>query len=270
MSPIIINGVRFINKTTYAVCYIDDFSDDLKDIIRRQLSSICHGASKASKSRKRYNYQNTVKSFLERYEKKTDKTKIGMIGELLTHIFILQFLTDFNTVSPFFNMEEKSITKGFDIVMYSSSTNELWITEVKSGELHQDKNSDETNKVLLGKAKADLKTRLNENAGTLWENAINGATIVLENITDTKDAVIAILDEIADEISDDHAASTDKNVILVTSLFSNLKNEIQEQSIKNFSLSTKREKIFKNILVLSIQKNTYEKVYKFLKEEAKS
>jgi hypothetical protein len=269
VSSIKISGLRFINKKNYAVCYIDNFSDDLKEIIRRQLSSVCHGASKASKTKKAYNYKNTVNSFLERYEKKTPKTKVGMIGELLTHIIILQYLPDFNTVSPFFNMEEKSIKKGFDIIMYSRTKNELWITEVKSGELHQEKDSNETNKILLGKAKADLKTRLNENENTLWENAINGASIALDNIKDTKEAVIAILDNIEDEIMDKRAASTDKNVILVTSLFSNLKDEIQEQHIKNFSISTTEEKIFKSLLVLSIQKNTYKKVVEFLKKEAK-
>lgn len=263
-----LNGVRLINKLTYAVCYIDDFSDDLKVLIKSQLSSICHGASKASKTRKTYNYENTVKSFLERYEKKTSNTKVGMIGELLTHIIILQFLTDYNTVSPYFNMEEKSITKGFDIIMYHKNTNELWITEVKSGELHVGKTSNETNKSLLSKAKADLKTRLNENESTLWENAINGATIALENITDMKEAVITILEDIGDEISDQNAVSTDKNVILATSLFSNLKEGIQEQAISDFYTTTTGEKIFKNLLVLSIQKNTYDKIYQFLKKEA--
>lgn len=263
-----LNGVRLINKSTYAVCYIDDFSDDLKELIKSKLTSICHGTSKASKTRKIYNYENTVKSFLERYEKKTSNTKIGMIGELLTHIIILQFLIDYDTVSPYFNMEEKSITKGFDIIMYHKNTNELWITEVKSGELHVGKNSNETNKALLSKAKADLKTRLNENESTLWENAINGATIALENINDTKEAVITILEDIGDEISDQNAVSTDKNVILATSLFSNLKEGIQEQAISNFYTTTTGEKIFKNLLVLSIQKNTYDRVYQFLKKEA--
>ncbi|WP_107942632.1 DUF1837 domain-containing protein [Metasolibacillus fluoroglycofenilyticus] len=263
-----LKGVRLTNKSTYVICYVDDFSEDLKELIRSQLAPICHGASKASKKRKTYNYTNTVKSFLERYEKKAATTKIGMIGELLTHILIIQFLTDYNTVSPFFNMEERSIKKGFDIVMYHKNKNELWITEVKSGELHEGKDSDETNKTLLGKAKVDLKNRLNENESTLWENAINGATIALENIRDKKEAVIAILDDIADEISEQKAVSTDKNVILVTSLFSTLKEEIQEHVISSFYTTTKSEKIFKNLFVFSIQKNTYDKVYQFLREEA--
>lgn len=264
-----LKGVRLINKKTYAVFYIDNFSDDLKGIIRSQLTSICHGASKASKTRKKYNYKNTVRSFIERYEGKSDKTKVGMMGELLTHIFILQFLTEFNTVSPFFNMEEKSITKGFDIILFSNSTNEIWITEVKSGALHKGKDSNGTNKALLSTAKLDLKKRLNQNEDSLWDNAINKATLVLENKKDTKDAVLAILEEIGDEITEHQATSTDKNVILVTNLFANLDDEIQEQVLNDFYITTLGESLFNKLFVLSIQKNTYQKIYQFLKDEAK-
>lgn len=265
-----IKGVRLINKKTHAIFYIDYFSDDFKDIIRSQLTSICHGASKASKSKKRYNYKNTVRSFIERYEGKSDATKIGMMGELLTHIFILQYLTEFNTVSPFFNMEEKSITKGFDVILFSSSTNEIWITEVKSGELHKGKDSNGTNKNLLSTAKLDLKKRLNQNEDTLWDNAINKATLVLENNRDTKDAVLSILEEIGDGITENQATSKNKNVILVTNLFADLKDEIQVQVLNDFYITTMGEKLFKRLLVLSLQKNTYQKIYQFLKDEAKS
>ncbi|ASB55314.1 hypothetical protein S100072_04009 [Bacillus velezensis] len=165
-------------------------------------------------------------------------------------------------------MEERSITKGFDILLYSKNQNELWITEVKSGELQKDKTTNQTNNILLGKAKIDLKTRLNENKDTLWENAINKATVALDNIKDTKEAVISILGDIEDEIYEQKAVSTDKNVILVTSLFSSLKDELQENVIEKFYTLTSSEKIFRKVLVLSIQKNTYKKVVEFLKDEA--
>ncbi|WP_332236854.1 hypothetical protein [Sporolactobacillus sp. KGMB 08714] len=264
-----IDGVRCVQKKTYIVFYIDDFSDDIKSIIRDQLSSICHGPSKASKKRVMYNYRNTVISFLERYKKKSSNLRIGMIGELLAHVLIHQFLSDFNTVSPFFNMEEKSIKKGFDIVVYSRGKNELWITEVKSGELHEKKNSNETLKILLGKAKNDLITRLNENEQSLWDNAINGATVALDNETDIKNAVISILEEVDESVVNQSATSTDKNVILVSTLFADLKDEITEKNINDFYTNTINEKKFRDLLVLAIQKRTYEKVVAFLKEEAK-
>ncbi|PAE87221.1 phosphate ABC transporter substrate-binding protein [Shouchella clausii] len=265
-----LKGVRCVSQEYHVVFYVDDFSEEMKNIFRTQLSYICHGASKASRSRKKYNYKNTVKAFIKRYEGKPDSTKIGMMGELLTHIFIIQFLPEFNTISPFFNMEEKSITKGFDVLLYSSSNNEVWITEVKSGELHKGKDSNETNKILLSTAKFDLKGRLNQNEDSLWDNAINKATLALENKKDTKDAVLEILEEIGDEITEQQATSGDKNVILVSNLFANLNDEIQEHVLDNFYKKTMDESLFNKLFVISLQKNTYRKIYQFLKDEEKS
>ncbi|MNW63378.1 hypothetical protein D3C74_415870 [compost metagenome] len=120
----------------------------------------------------------------------------------------------------------------------------------------------------MGTAKRDLNRRLNENHTTFWENAINGATIALENKKDMKDAVVEILGNIEDEIVDENAKSTDKNVILVSSLFSGLSDEIKENDIKGASLSIAGEKIFKDVIVFSFQKSTYQKVVDFLKSEA--
>lgn len=55
-----------------------------------------------------------------------------MIGELLVHI-IVNIEGKYTPASPFLNMEERSFRKGYDLVMYDSDTDELWINEVKSG-----------------------------------------------------------------------------------------------------------------------------------------
>src|SRR5665648_627876 len=220
----VIPGIRFLKKDKYAICHIDDFSDPLKNIIRNQLSSVCHGPLKSSSQRKAYNYKNTLKEFIKRYETKAPETKIGMIGEFITHILVLQFFSEFKTVSPYFNFEERSIKKGFDIVLFSIENNLLWITEVKSRELHKDKSSKETNMDLLGTAKRDLKKRLNENETILWENAINAASIALG----------------------------------------------KKEEIEKFLLKVNKEKTFRNVMVLSIQKETYIKVVKFLIQESKN
>ncbi|GAB6615693.1 MULTISPECIES: hypothetical protein [Bacillus] len=265
----VIDGVRFLKRKNHAICHIDFFSNGFKSLVRNQLSSVCHGPSKASWQRKAYNYKNTLKGFLDRYDSKSDDIKIGMIGELLTHLLILEYFPEFNAVSPYFNMEEKSVKKGFDIILFSKENSEIWITEVKSGELHKNKNANQTNKVLLGKAKRDLKGRLNENESTLWENAINGALVALEDKRDAKDAVLEILSDISDEVEENKAISTDKNVILVTSLFASFSDQIEEGEIKIYSDRVKKEKLFKELVVFSIQKNTYERVVEFLREEVK-
>lgn len=263
-----IDGIRFSRQKGYAICHIDNLSNDIKEILRKQLASVCYGPSKVASTRKAYSYKKTLSEFLSRYETKAPDTKMGMIGELLTHILVMQFFEEFSAVSPYFNLEERSIKKGFDVILYSRGKNELWITEVKSGELHKNKNATETVIALLGTAKRDLNRRLNENHTTFWENAINGATIALENKKDMKDAVVEILGNIEDEIVDENAKSTDKNVILVSSLFSSLSDEIKETDIKGASISIAGEKIFKEVIVFSFQKSTYQKVVDFLKSEA--
>ncbi|MCM3000508.1 DUF1837 domain-containing protein [Paenibacillus cellulositrophicus] len=264
----IIKGVRFHNFSEYAVCHIEDFSDDLKDRLRNQLSYICFGASKAESSRKAYSYKRTLIEFLNRYDSKTSDTQMGMIGELLTHILISSYFPELSAVSPYFNMEEKSIKKGFDVILYSRGNQELWITEVKSGELHKGKSANETLLDLLGTAKRDLQKRLNENELTLWENAINGAYVALENKKDVKDAVLEILYEVEDSVAEERADSKNKNVILVASLFSHLSDKIQANEVKKYYNRMTRKKSFGNVIVLSFQKNTYQKVVDFLKLEA--
>lgn len=260
----------FIKNETHCVIHINDLCDDLKSRIKDNLSKICHGSSKSETTRATYSYKETIKEFLKRYNEKPINTKKGMIGELLTHLFISEVNPDFNTVSPYFNLEERSIKKGFDLILYSQENNDLWITEVKSGELHKNKNSNQTNKVLLDKAKEDLKERLNESNSTLWANAINGAMVALDNNRDMKKAVEEILGDISDTTVYNTQTSKDKNVVLVSSLFSPLTDKILGDSVAQCHENYCKEDIFNNILIISIQKETYIKIIDFLNLEGKA
>lgn len=79
-----IKGVKFSKKSGYALCYIEDFSDELQKIIRERLSAICFGVSDAASGKKLYSYSSTIKEFMSRYDSKPTNTKKGLIGELLT------------------------------------------------------------------------------------------------------------------------------------------------------------------------------------------
>ena len=197
-----IEGVRFKKDKDYAVCHILEFSDELKKLIREQLSFICYGATNTLSTRKIYNYNNTLKEFIKRYDEKKDNTQKGMIGELIIHVLINEFFPEYETVSPFFNIEERSVKKGFDVVLTNKENHMMWITEVKSGELHKGKDANETNIDLLNRAKSDLYSRLNGENQSLWLNAINGAKIALDSKKDLKDAVIEILEEYGDDSSE--------------------------------------------------------------------
>ena len=267
---IIMNGITLLDrrKKYYTICKIDYLSDELKVLIQKNLSSVCFGESKALTQRKTYEYKNTLKEFFKRYDDKPKKTKVGMIGEFLTHILLLEFFPNLKVVSPYFNLEERSIKKGFDLVLYSSISNEIWFTEVKSGNLYVANTANQMTSIFLNKGKNDLYKRLNENEYSLWDNAINGAKIVLDCNADQKEIVENLLLDISDEIVDDLGTSLDKNVILVSSLFNDFSTFVEEKHIKTFRNRLSRKRQFKKEYIFSIQKKTYEKVEEFLRSES--
>jgi len=263
------DGLTIIKNENYSLIIINDLTIKLTQLIKKNLSSICYGHAKSKTSRLAYAYKNTLNEFLERYNKKKKDTQKGMIGELLSHVLIQEYFPTWNTVSPYFNLEEKSIKKGFDLVLYSLEDKELWITEVKSGELHKDKDANATAEDLLYIAKYDLNGRLNEKNNTFWENAINGASIAFDGYKDVKDAVIDILGKISDSTILNQQKSTDRNVILISNLFSDLKDSVQETTPAYCYEKYKKENIFKKIFIISIQKGTYTKIFDFLVSESR-
>lgn len=262
-----IDGVIFVKTEQYAFCCIENFSNELKEVIRERLACICHGSSKVHTGRIMYSYKATVKEFINRYEKKTLLIKKGLIGELLTHVIIAEMFNEYNVISPFFNLEERSIKKGFDMVLVSKKTQDLIIIEVKSGEKHKGKNSDETMSDLLGLAKNDLISRLNDENTSLWHNAVNGAQSVLLNNDDYKQAIINILEDLGDKSVIGTTDSKDINVFLTGVLFTDLIDCISEKNTEGKLLTIAKQKTFKSVFILSIQKETYVKVYKFLINE---
>ena len=248
------------------VCHIESFSDDLQNELRARLTSVCHGEDKADSTSKIYSYKATLKEFLRRYEHKSAETKKGMIGELLSHIILLKEFPNFTPASPYFNMEEGSIKKGFDVIVFDKNKHGIWITEVKSGEA-DNHNSDTKNMSLINKAKNDLKARLNESDITVWLNAINGAALALKRGR-LKEQVNGILKSIADAVEDGKASSVDKDVILISVLFNPLRYKITMDTVSKKHASIVKEDLFAKVIVFSIQKATYHKVVAFLKSEA--
>lgn len=262
------DGVSFKQVDQYALCCVEFLSEELKEALRNNLTRICHGVDQASRDRAMYKYTATLQSFWARYSNKPPKTQMGMLGELLSHVVILKLFPSFDVVSPFFNMEEKSIRKGFDLLLYESSHNEVWITEVKSGGLGQGKTPCTATRDLLAKARDDLKIRLAEQEINHWQNAINAARNSIHSKADFRDSVLEILELEGDMVVGNSATAADNNVFLISALFTEVSQRVTEEIVSNFTTTLSSSSIFKTVLVLSLQKGTLERLEGFLREEA--
>lgn len=263
-----IKGIILQKKERYAVCHIEELSDELKDLIRKNLTVICHGSCADDyKDDVLFSYQSTVSDFLERYNKKTDDTKKGMIGEFLAHILLPKVFDDYEIASAFFNLEEKSIKKGFDMVMYKVKDFSTWITEVKSGNLHKDQDHDGTISDLLDTARADLSSRLSAGEKTYWYNAIHHVRSYLNDEKDYKKTLVRVLVDKGNAAALNEAESKKHSVILVSNLFEPLGAKISCEPAEKF-LKKIEGKYFLDALVFCIQKETYSRITDFLGMEA--
>lgn len=262
------NGIDCFKEDTYCLFCINEFSDEIKNELRGHFAAICYGDDYAENGRLMYSYRNTVKEFLKRYEGKTPEIKVGMIGELLIHLLMGIFFDEYKVVTPFFNMEERSIKKGYDVVLTEVDNPTIWLTEVKSGQLHRNKNANQTMSDLLNTAKADLQTRLNEENETLWHEAINGAKIAFDTKNTMKDAVMNVLMSWGDDAYSGINTSEDKNVILSGVVFSDITDAVTLDVPQNKQAKIEQESLFNKVYVIALQKGTYDKIYQFIKEEA--
>lgn len=258
-----ISGISTIENNGYSIFYIDTFSDEFKQIIRDQIKGIWSGFAESDSLPEFYSYKKTLTSFLERYNPKSDDTKKGMIGELLAHILLSQQDNQLTSLSILKNKEEKSIKKGFDIIYCNVTDNKLWYSEVKSGRSEKGtENSTDYNTILLNRAKTGIGTMISERRNSLWESALYDVTAMIK-----ENAGRLNMRKLLSNDSPTINSNQKKNVILVTSLYHNLTDRIDESSVSQFLANTSTEDIFENLIILSIQKNTFETVANFLSDE---
>src|SRR5690554_1107215 len=124
-------GVLLLTAGTSSVVVVERLSEELQELIRARLSAVCHGAVRAAEDEEFYSYSRTVAEFLRRFDPKPKKIKTGMVGELLVHIFAGMTFPSLASGAVFFNKEERSMKKGFDLTFHDDSRQELWYAEVK-------------------------------------------------------------------------------------------------------------------------------------------
>ena len=266
----LIQGVTKEENSDYVLYFIENLSDELKEEIRNRLVAVCYGADQAQSALKIYSYKETVKEFVKRYKNNSsisEDRKKGMIGELLVHV-ILELEGRFTTASPFFNMEERSFKKGYDLALFEGATNELWIAEVKSGKIQKNQKDASSAAVgLINTAKNDLKMRLNDTNTSLGLNALNAAKVFMSDNNNQKEVVMKLLGQCADDAVEENNSSNSFNVVLSATLFHNISERMEAARIEKKYFRIIGEKLFKKVFIMIIQKETFEAVFDFLESE---
>lgn len=107
------DGVTFKQAGQYAMCCIENLSDELITALRDNLTRICHGADLGSRNMVIFKYEATLKSFWDRYSTKDLNTRTGMLGELLAHVIILKKTRQFRCGFSILQHGRKAHSKGF-------------------------------------------------------------------------------------------------------------------------------------------------------------
>lgn len=260
-----LKGVKIIEKQNYSIFYINSFSDEFKQIIRDQLQGIWSGFAEADSLQEFYSYKNTLTWFLERYNPKSEDTKKGMIGELLAHILLNYQDNKLTSLSILKNKEEKSIKKGFDIIYYHLENSKLWYSEVKSGRSETgSETSTDYNIALLNRAKSSIKEMIEERRNSLWESALYDVSAMIKENEGRLN-----FKKLLSNDSPSLNTNQTKNVILISTLYHNLDDCIDENSVSEFLVNTINGGSFEDVIIVSIQKNTFETVANFLSDELK-
>jgi hypothetical protein len=258
-----INGIKIIEKPKYSIFYIESLSNDSKEIIRIQLKGIWNGFAEADSLPRFYSYKNTLTEFIDRYNSKPSNIKKGMIGELIAHLILNHQDNGLSPLSILKNKEEKSIKKGFDIIYCDVANSKLWYSEVKSGRSAKGThNSTNYNNILLNRAKTGISKMIDEKRNSLWESALIDVSLVINENAGRLD-----LKQLLSDDSPNLNTNQKKNVILISSLYHNLSDEIDEINVSDFLDNTVNEDIFEEVIIISIQKETYEAVANFLSDE---
>ncbi len=243
---------------------VDYLSNEFKEAIRNDLAEISYGKGVVQEDPvDMYSYKETLKEFFKRYDKKTIDIKKGMIGELISNVLIRHHIDRLNCISVFFNKEERSIKKGYDIVYFDVYDNHIWYSEVKSGTNDEQKNVDEACKILLKRADADICTKFQEKRRSLWDSAIIDARNVFYGNKKKQD----IFNLLKKDWKDNDNGKISYNAILISVLFYSIKEPLCYSKIVSFYKSIAMKVEYENVLIFAIHKNTFTAVEQFLKDE---
>lgn len=226
---------------------VDIITPELRQFIDQNIYQICMGEPGDLSTIKL-----DLKGRIERW--KDLNKKIGSIAEFFVHLYLKY--SGYNQECLFFNLEEKSLKKGFDGVY--SMEDELWFMESKSG-LITTKGITHSSKIR--EAYSDLKDKITANtSNNPWANAYNHARTV-----GTKKNLRETLKTLSNDfVNNRYQQIDDKNIIPCATIFFNgiWHKQNHEEIIESIkSISTLQGK---NIHIICITQKSYEMFMQYL------
>lgn len=262
-----INGIKIKKTDDYLIARVFELSQQLKTVLRDRFTAICRGEQNSLLNRGSYTYKRTVEEFLKRIERKSEKTRTGMLGELIVHVLTGLNYKEYKTIVPYFNLEERSIKKGFDSVIYSPDMG-IWVYEVKSSRKNGSKVSiDSSTKSLIKTAHDDLSAKLAERDETtrIWDNAMNGFQVACGHFDDEKKILEEIILDYQDDARTEECSPNLHNVILSSVLISGNDNEIGEECV--FDKHKEYRSTYRELLIFAVHKSVTVDLLDFFKQE---
>lgn len=177
----LVDGIEVERVDGATIVIVRAISDEFRLHVRDRLAEYCYGATTVGEDTAFYSFEKTVAEFLERYNPKPRKTQLGMAGELIVHVLMPLLHAELTSAAVYFNKEERSIKKGFDLTFLGSSESAIWYGEVKSGEVSSNSNADAKAAALIDVAASSLSSML-EDVSLLsrWDAALIDTRLTLE------------------------------------------------------------------------------------------
>jgi hypothetical protein len=244
--PISLGNDNFLH-----IIEIESISGALGDLINDKIRLITEGNTSTDIA--------VVKKRLYDYlqKKKGTTIEMGAVAEFMIHVYMNH--TGFKQEFLFYNLEERSIKKGFD--GYYTINNEEWILESKSGNNSVPGN---THSSKFSEAYADLEEKVKDvNGNNPWRNAYNHAChIDVQSAEDIRKNLKLLADDFNSKI---YTKIENLNIIPASTLFlEGIWNVINQSELESQIRTSLASKTFKGINILCINKKSIELLENFL------
>jgi len=230
---------------------IESISTELGDLINDKIRLITEGNTSTDIS--------VVKKRLYEYlqKKKGTTIEMGAVAEFMIHLYMNEI--GFKQEFLFYNLEERSIKKGFD--GYYTIDKKEWILESKSGNISVLGN---THPSKFSEAYADIKSKVKDDEGNNpWRNAYNHAChIDVSSADDIRKNLKALADDFD---SKKYTKIENLNIIPVSTLFLEGNwNTINQSELEAQIRTALFSKTFKGLNILCINQKSIDLLEVFL------